>query len=141
MISAQTLRVCREGKPASTFPDHARGGIIVRARALWKNRQPLRFQCGACLLRIMLAERHPDALLPAPDDVAVLARLAAHDIQRDLVGNADRARNLDTGSDRGDVANGARDRGAVELDRSGLEYALPRLCTSLIHSIAFDLKV
>jgi hypothetical protein len=23
MISAQTLRVCREGKPASTFPDHS----------------------------------------------------------------------------------------------------------------------
>ena len=23
MISAQTLCVCREGKPASTFPDHA----------------------------------------------------------------------------------------------------------------------
>src|SRR5437764_848669 len=23
MISAQTLRVCREGKPAPTFPDHA----------------------------------------------------------------------------------------------------------------------
>jgi malonate transporter and related proteins len=25
MISAQTLRVCREGKPLHTFPDHARG--------------------------------------------------------------------------------------------------------------------
>ena len=23
MISAQTLRVCREGKPVPTFPDHA----------------------------------------------------------------------------------------------------------------------
>src|SRR5580704_16346389 len=23
MVSAQTLRVCREGKPVSTFPDHA----------------------------------------------------------------------------------------------------------------------
>ncbi|MGO8909505.1 MAG: hypothetical protein ACLQDM_09320 [Bradyrhizobium sp.] len=26
MISAQTLRVCREGKPVPTFPDHAPGG-------------------------------------------------------------------------------------------------------------------
>jgi hypothetical protein len=26
MISAQTLRVCREGKPASTFPDDAQAG-------------------------------------------------------------------------------------------------------------------
>ena len=25
MISAQTLRVCREGKPVPTFPDHALG--------------------------------------------------------------------------------------------------------------------
>jgi hypothetical protein len=25
MISAQTLRVCREGKPLHTFPDHAPG--------------------------------------------------------------------------------------------------------------------
>jgi hypothetical protein len=26
MISAQTLRVCREGKPLHTFPDHALAG-------------------------------------------------------------------------------------------------------------------
>ena len=88
-----------------------------------------------------LTERDPDALLRAPDDVAVLARLAAHDIQRNLVGNPHGARNLETGSDRRDVANGASDRCAVELDGSGLEYALPRLCSSLIHSIAFELKV
>src|SRR5258708_15980471 len=30
MISAQTLRVCREGKPAPTFPDHA---LAVRERS------------------------------------------------------------------------------------------------------------
>jgi hypothetical protein len=28
MISAQTLRVCREGKPVPTFPDHARMAMI-----------------------------------------------------------------------------------------------------------------
>src|ERR1700736_4996907 len=27
MISAQTLRVCREGKPVPTFPDHALSGV------------------------------------------------------------------------------------------------------------------
>jgi formylglycine-generating enzyme required for sulfatase activity len=32
MISAQTLRVCREGKPVSTFPDHALG--LVRTLLL-----------------------------------------------------------------------------------------------------------
>src|SRR5207249_12232428 len=28
MISAQTLRVCREGKPLHTFPDHAQGRVM-----------------------------------------------------------------------------------------------------------------
>jgi hypothetical protein len=43
MISAQTLRVCREGKPVSTFPDHALSENISiskkksRALALLKN--------------------------------------------------------------------------------------------------------
>jgi hypothetical protein len=30
MISAQTLRVCREGKPLHTFPDHALEKILGR---------------------------------------------------------------------------------------------------------------
>src|SRR5258708_31348811 len=29
MISAQTLRVCREGKPVPTFPDHALPRLLV----------------------------------------------------------------------------------------------------------------
>ncbi len=33
MISAQTLRVCREGKPVSTFPDHARAERLRLRRA------------------------------------------------------------------------------------------------------------
>src|SRR5690348_15796952 len=35
MISAQTLRVCREGKPVSTFPDHALGSgrLFLRGKA------------------------------------------------------------------------------------------------------------
>jgi len=31
MISAQTLRVCREGKPLHTFPDHALGSKLNQA--------------------------------------------------------------------------------------------------------------
>src|SRR5882724_712086 len=31
MISAQTLRVCREGKPVPTFPDHALAQIYLAA--------------------------------------------------------------------------------------------------------------
>jgi hypothetical protein len=37
MISAQTLRVCREGKPVSTFPDHA---LVVVDQHPSKGRQP-----------------------------------------------------------------------------------------------------
>jgi hypothetical protein len=29
MISAQTLRVCREGKPVPTFPDHALASSLI----------------------------------------------------------------------------------------------------------------
>jgi hypothetical protein len=36
MISGQTLRICREGKPVSTFPDHALGRDLLR-----KSRAPL----------------------------------------------------------------------------------------------------
>jgi hypothetical protein len=36
MISAQTLCVCREGKPVSTFPDHALGAFCFRTgRFFW----------------------------------------------------------------------------------------------------------
>src|SRR5258705_2039649 len=110
MISAQTLRVCREGKPVPTFPDHA------------------------------LTERYADALFLAPDNVAMLAYLAGPDVQRDLVGNGQGAHNLEGGSGGGDVADGAIDSDAVELNRSGLEYAFPRLCTSLIHPHCFERK-
>src|SRR6202171_1666762 len=40
MISAQTLRVCREGKPVSTFPDHARARR--RASRFCPRRKPRR---------------------------------------------------------------------------------------------------
>jgi hypothetical protein len=29
MIAAQTLRVCREGKPVPTFPDHAPASSLI----------------------------------------------------------------------------------------------------------------
>src|ERR1700720_2273138 len=34
MISGQTLRICPEGKPVSTFPDHAPGHITVVKRLI-----------------------------------------------------------------------------------------------------------
>src|SRR6266481_8246121 len=70
----------------------------------------------------------------------MLAHLAAADVQRDLVGNGQGAHNLEGGSGGGDVADGAIDSDAVELNRTGLEYAFPRLCTSLIHPITLNEK-
>jgi len=32
MISAQTLRVCREGKPLHTFPDHALAAVSLQKK-------------------------------------------------------------------------------------------------------------
>ena len=54
MISAQTrFRVCREGKPVSTFPDHALG----------RNRHLVRAEPGDLCLHLMATV----AALPAPD--------------------------------------------------------------------------
>src|SRR6202048_655942 len=36
MISAQTLRVCREGKPVPTFPDHALPTLLAKLASLHK---------------------------------------------------------------------------------------------------------
>jgi hypothetical protein len=110
-LRANAFRICREGKPVSTFPDHA------------------------------LTERDAEPLFLAPHDVGMPAYLAAADAQRDLVGNACRARNLEAGADGGDVANDAIDSRAVELNGSGLEYALPQECASLMHSIDLRQKV
>src|SRR5216683_8244253 len=62
-----------------------------------------------------LTDRDADPLFLAPHDVGMLTNLAAADAQRDLVGNAFRARNLKAGADGGDVANDAIDSRAVEL--------------------------
>jgi hypothetical protein len=70
----------------------------------------------------------------------MLAYLAGPDVERDLVGNGQGAHNLKGGSGGGDIADGAIDSYAVELNRSGLEYALPRLCTSLMHPIVLNEK-
>jgi hypothetical protein len=88
-----------------------------------------------------LTERDAEPLFLAPHDVGMPAYLAAADGQGDLVGNARRARNLEAGADGGEVANDAIDSRAVELNGSGLEYALPQECASLMHSIDLRQKV
>jgi hypothetical protein len=88
----------------------------------------------------LLTERYADTLFLAPDNVAMLAYFAGPDVQRDLVRNGEGADDLEGSSGGGDVANGAIDSDAVELNRSGLEYAFPRLRTSLIHPITLNEK-
>jgi hypothetical protein len=83
-----------------------------------------------------LGESHTDAAFLAPHHVAMLADIAGHDVQRDLVRYARQTSNLKGGAGPGHVANGAIDSGAVELDCSGLEYSLSWCCTSLGHSAA-----
>jgi hypothetical protein len=77
---------------------------------------------------------HADPPLLAPDDVALLTRIAGRYIQRDFVWDARGASNFERGSRRGYVANGAIDSPAVELDRSGLENTLPLVGSSLLHA-------
>ena len=78
-------------------------------------------------------KRHADAPLLAPDDVALLTRVAGQHIQRDFVWDARGAGNFERRSHRGYVANRAVDSPAVELDRSGLENTLPLVGPSLFH--------
>src|SRR4051795_11791259 len=47
MISAQTLRVCREGKPVPTFPDHALILVAIEFEDL--RAVPLREQACICI--------------------------------------------------------------------------------------------
>jgi hypothetical protein len=85
-------------------------------------------------------KRHADASLLAPDDVALLTRIAGQHIQRDFVWDARGAGNFERRSHRGYVANRAVDSPAVELDRSGLENTLPPVGSSLLHASGLDRK-
>ena len=73
-------------------------------------------------------------MLLAPDNAAILTRMAAEDFKRELVGNTYGGRHFKRCPDRGDVSNGAIDSAAIELNRSGLENPLPYCCAPLFHS-------
>jgi hypothetical protein len=82
----------------------------------------------------LMGEDHANPLFLAPDDTTILTFMAAHDVQCDFVGNANRARHVERCSDRGHVANCAIDAAAVELNRSSLKDPLSLCCAPLIHS-------
>jgi hypothetical protein len=82
----------------------------------------------------LVGENYAKPFFLAPDDIAIMPLMAALDVERDFVRNADRARYVECRADRGYVANCAIDVAAVELDRSGFENTLSRLCTALFHA-------
>jgi hypothetical protein len=69
---------------------------------------------------LLIGEDNTNSLFLAPDNPAMLSLVPAQDVQRNFVGNANRASNLESGSDRGHVANCTINGAAVELNRSGL---------------------
>jgi hypothetical protein len=84
----------------------------------------------------MLIELHTNARLFAPDNVAPPMLVSCRNVQRDLVGNTHGARHIERRSDRGYVSDRAINTVAVELNRSGLKYAMSKWCTALLHAAA-----
>src|SRR5207244_5231985 len=73
-------------------------------------------------------------LFLAPDHGAGEMCSVGLDEQAEMVGDADGTADVERGAGTGQVADGAVDRAAAaELDRSGLEYAMPCLVAPLVH--------
>jgi len=79
-------------------------------------------------------------MLLAPHDMAILTFAAAHDIQPDFTRNSNRARDVERCPCRGDIANGAIDAAAVELNRCGFQDTLSRFGTVLFHAADYKAK-
>jgi hypothetical protein len=88
-----------------------------------------------------LIERHANPPVLTPDNMTTMADTAAADIERDLVRYTYRARDLDRGSDLGDVTDCAINPGPIELNRSGFEHAMSKHGTSIVHAPGFTLQV
>src|SRR6266481_1847683 len=72
MISAQTLRVCREGKPAPTFPDHALGAMPVPNGSTGRTSPGAFSNLGHSLKQNLMgsADRAPTVrIVPAPSGI------------------------------------------------------------------------
>ncbi|MGY4413987.1 hypothetical protein ACVWW4_005723 [Bradyrhizobium sp. LB7.1] len=58
-----------------------------------------------------------------------------------MVGDADGAGGVERGAGTGQVADGAVDRAAAELDRPGLQHAMPCLVASFVHGASLHPKL
>jgi hypothetical protein len=72
MIFAQTLRVCREGKPVSTFPDHALGRFLDADDKAFSERAQ-RFYHRREFRRVLRIENTADFLFILPHPPAEFA--------------------------------------------------------------------
>jgi hypothetical protein len=82
-LRADAFGICREGKPVSTFPNHA------------------------------LIESHADLLIPAPDGVARAAELVGLDYQHKAFGKADRTGDIEPRARLRQASNSAIDTAAA----------------------------
>jgi len=72
-----------------------------------------------------LGECHADPLFCAPDDMTGLVDPVCDEHQREMCGDANRAADVQGRPDIRHIANHAVDSAAVELDRCGLQHAVP----------------
>jgi hypothetical protein len=84
---------------------------------------------GFCLL-----EGDANSFLFSPDDVTSLTKIARDKVDGNLVGNACGASDVKSSAACRNIADGAFDVLAVELNRSGLEYTLANCCASVDHT-------
>jgi hypothetical protein len=78
-------------------------------------------------------EGDADPSFPAPDDVTGPLQWMGWNDERKAVGDEKRGYDFERGAGLGEVANRAVDRAAAERDRSGLEDAVTRSNSMLIH--------
>ena len=76
-------------------------------------------------------DAHPS--FPAPDDVTRPLQWMGWNDERKALGDEKRGYDFERGASLGEVANRAIDRAAAERDRSGLEDAVTRSHSMLIH--------
>jgi hypothetical protein len=85
-----------------------------------------------------LVELDSNTVLFSPNDVAGDMLPVGGQHQGEVIGNTDRAVDVQRGADVRYLANGAVTGAAAELDRSGLQYTVPRRSPLFIHGVAQD---
>jgi hypothetical protein len=87
-----------------------------------------------------MREYHANPLFVTPDDTTILTFIAARDVQRDLVWNANWARHVERCPIRRQVTNCAIDAAIIELNGPGFKNALSRFFAALFHAAASNAK-